>query len=150
MVQRYTVEAAYVRTLLPLGRSWRQAADRALANLDISASCGWALVQAGRLGDNVRQTDLARELDITAPSLVRLLDQLASTGMIERVPDVSDRRVSRIQLTVSGQAMLKTIEAVLADLRRAILDGLSDTELAAALRVSQHIEKRIARPAGAA
>lgn len=150
MERRLSLEASYVRTLLPLGRGWRQAADRALANLDVSASCGWALVQVGRLGDNVRQTDLAAELDITGPSLVRLVDQLAVAGKIERVPDASDRRVSRIRLTASGRAMLVAIEAVLADLRHEILAGLSDTALQAALDVARHIEKHVARPAGAA
>jgi MarR family transcriptional regulator for hemolysin len=145
MNERSLLEASYARTLLPLGRSWRQAADRALANLDISASCGWALVQVGRLGDNVRQTDLARELDITGPSLVRLLDQLAAAGMIERCADESDGRVSRVRLTTAGEAMLSTIEATLADLRHDILAGVSDAELATALAVAHHVDEIVGR-----
>lgn len=149
MNMRSSLEANYARTLLPLGRSWRQAADRALANLDVSAACGWALIQVGRLGDDVRQTDLAQELDITSPSLVRLLDQLATAGMIQRVADGADRRVSRVRLTAPGRVLLETIEGVLADLRRDILAGISDIELANALTVARHVEKIVSRPRGA-
>ncbi|QYE33809.1 MULTISPECIES: MarR family winged helix-turn-helix transcriptional regulator [Sphingosinicellaceae] len=148
MGERSDLEGAYARTLLPLGRSWRQAADRALANLDVSAACGWALVQLGRLGDNIRQTDLARELDITGPSLVRLLDQLAAARMIERIADAADRRVSRVRLTDAGASLLTTIEGVLADLRHNILAGLSDVELANALTVARHVENIVGRPRG--
>ena len=146
MTIRLNLEADYARTLLPLGRNWRQAADRALATLDVSAACGWALIQVGRLGDNVRQTDLAQELDMTSPSLVRLLDQLATAGMIRRVADTTDRRVSRVNLTAPGHVLLQTIEGVLANLRRDILAGLSDADLASALAVARHVEKTFTRP----
>lgn len=143
---RPALEAAYARTLLPLARNWRQAADRALANLDVSAACGWALIQVDRLGDDVRQTDLARELDITQPSLVRLIDQLAVAAMVERRVDSADGRVSRIRLTERGRTQASVIENALAGVRSELLAGLSDTDLAAALTVARHVETAIGRP----
>ena len=98
---------------------WRQAADRALSDMCVSASTGWALVQVGRLGDDVRQTDLASQLDVTQASLVRSIDQMTAAGLVERRRDPADARVSRIRLTAHGRALVTTIEAKFATLRAA-------------------------------
>lgn len=139
---RSTLESSYARTLLPLARMWRKAADRALSGMGLSASIGWALIQVGRLGDDVRQTDLANELDVTQASLVRSVDQMVEGGWVERHRDPDDARVSRIRLTAQGRALVTTIEATLESLRRTMLDGVSDEDLATALRVAERVGAR--------
>ncbi|MEG8044329.1 winged helix DNA-binding protein [Sphingomonas sp. LR59] len=121
---------------------WRQAADRALRDMNVSASTGWALVQVGRLGDDVRQTDLASQLDVTQASLVRSIDQMTAAGLVERRRDPADARVSRIRLTAHGRALVTTIEAKFATLRAAMLDDVSDADLATALRVAERLGAR--------
>ena len=139
---RAILESAYARTLLPLAKMWRQAADRALRDMNVSASTGWALVQVGRLGDDVRQTDLAQQLDVTQASLVRSIDQMTAAGLVERRRDPADARVSRIRLTQHGRALVTTIEAKFASLRAAMLDDVSDDDLATALRVAERLGAR--------
>ncbi|MES2421174.1 MAG: MarR family transcriptional regulator [Pseudomonadota bacterium] len=139
---RAVLESAYARTLLPLAKMWRQAADRALRDMNVSASTGWALVQVGRLGDDVRQTDLASQLDVTQASLVRSIDQMTAAGLVERRRDPADARVSRIRLTAHGRALVTTIEAKFATLRAAMLDDVSDADLATALRVAERLGAR--------
>ncbi|WP_082470901.1 MULTISPECIES: MarR family winged helix-turn-helix transcriptional regulator [unclassified Sphingomonas] len=139
---RARLEASYARTLMPLARLWRQAADRALSDMCVSASTGWALVQVGRLGDDVRQTDLANELDVTQASLVRSIDQMTAAGLVERHRDPDDARVSRIRLTDRGRTLVTTIESKFATLRHAMLDGVSDDDLATALRVAERLGAR--------
>lgn len=139
---RARLEASYARTLMPLARLWRQAADRALSDMSVSASTGWALVQVGRLGDDVRQTDLANQLDVTQASLVRSIDQMTAAGLVERHRDPDDARVSRIRLTDRGRTLVTTIESKFATLRRAMLDGVSDDDLATALRVADRLGAR--------
>lgn len=139
---RAVLESAYARTLLPLAKMWRQAADRALRDMNVSASTGWALVQVGRLGDDVRQTDLAQQLDVTQASLVRSIDQMTAAGLVERRRDPADARVSRIRLTEHGRALVTTIEAKFASLRAAMLDDVSDDDLATALRVAERLGAR--------
>ncbi len=139
---RAVLESAYARTLLPLAKMWRQAADRALRDMSVSASTGWALVQVGRLGDDVRQTDLAQQLDVTQASLVRSIDQMTAAGLVERRRDPADARVSRIRLTEHGRALVTTIEAKFASLRAAMLDDVSDDDLATALRVAERLGAR--------
>ncbi|TCP71028.1 MarR family transcriptional regulator [Sphingomonas sp. PP-CE-1G-424] len=139
---RARLESSYARTLMPLARLWRQAADRALSDMCVSASTGWALVQVGRLGDDVRQTDLANELDVTQASLVRSIDQMTAAGLVERHRDPDDARVSRIRLTDRGRTLVTTIESKFATLRHAMLDGVSDDDLATALRVAERLGAR--------
>ena len=139
---RARLEASYARTLLPLAKLWRQAADRALSDMCVSASTGWALVQVGRLGDDVRQTDLASELDVTQASLVRSIDQMTAAGLVDRHRDPVDARVSRIRLTDRGRTLVTTIETKFATLRRAMLDGVSDDDLATALHVAERLGAR--------
>ncbi|MDO6413543.1 MarR family winged helix-turn-helix transcriptional regulator [Sphingomonas sp. BIUV-7] len=148
MTSRADLETAYARTLLPLARMWRQAADGALRGMGLSASIGWALIQVGRLGDDVRQTDLAAELDITAASLVRLIDQMVAAGLVERQRDPADARVSRVRLTAPGRARAATIEETLAALRFTMLDGIDEDDLATALRVAQTFAARFAQELG--
>lgn len=139
------MELAFARTLLPLARMWRQAADRALSGIGVSAATGWALVQVGRLGDDVRQTDLARELDVTGASLVRLLDQMVVSGLVERHRDAVDARVSRVRLSEHGRTLVTRIETAFAALRADMLSGESDADLTTALAVAERLEARFAR-----
>ena len=146
--KRFDLEADYARTLLPLARMWRQAADRALTGLGVSASAGWALVQVGRMGDDVGQTDLAAQLDITGASLVRLLDQMTTLDLVGRKRDPVDARVSRVRLTDKGRSLALRIEQELTQLRRDMLAGISDTDLAIALGVAERLGDRFSRKRG--
>lgn len=146
MSERYALEAAYARTLLPLSRKWRQFADRAMSDMGVSAAGGWALVQVGRLGDDVRQSDLAAFLDITGPSLVRVVDQLVESGFVERRRDPVDARVSRVGFTDSGRELATRIEVAFGGLRHDILADINDADLATALRVAEHLETYFAQP----
>ncbi len=139
---RLSLEASYARTLLPLARLWRQAADRALSDMGVSASLGWALVQVGRSGDAIRQTDLAAALEISAASLVRLADQMVAAQLVERLRDANDARVSRIRLTDRGRALVETIEARFAALRQEMLGDVTDRDLATALSVAERLGAR--------
>ncbi len=147
--KRLALEARYARTLLPLARMWRQAADRALSSTGVSASNGWVLTQVSRLGDDVRQTDLAHELDLTGASLVRLLDLMTASGMVERRRDPVDARVSRIRLTDKGRTVAAEIEKMLSALRADMLSEITDKDLAVALSVAEQLATRFQRRRGA-
>jgi MarR family transcriptional regulator for hemolysin len=149
-MSRLDHEAAYARLIISTGRAWRQVADRALSQFPVSASTAWALVQLSRMGDEARQVDLARELDITSASTVRLIDQLARDGLVLRTPDPTDRRATRLALTDQGRAMMADIEAALARIRHDVLAGLSDDQIAAAVAVARQVEARLAGQKGVA
>lgn len=140
---RYALEAAFGRRVLPLSRRWRAAADRALADCGLSSAAGWALLHVGRLGDDVRQVELVAELDMQGASVVRVLDQLEAAALLTRAADPADRRTNRLRLTEAGRALVERIETALAALRRDLMEGVPDSALAVAEGVLQLIDQRM-------
>jgi len=59
----------------------------------------------------VSQRHLAAVLGIEGPTLTHHLDRLASDGLILRVRNPTDRRVSYVELTPAGRAHLDEVEA---------------------------------------
>lgn len=59
----------------------------------------------------VSQRYLATKLGIEGPTLTHHLDRLAGDGLIERVRNQADRRVSYVELTPAGRAHLDEVEA---------------------------------------
>ncbi len=100
------------------------------------------------MGDDVRQADLARAVEISDATLVRTLHQLEASGLIARHPDIEDKRVNRIRLTEAGRTMVGPIEAQLADIRQALLAGVSDADISAALRVCEALGEGLAARRG--
>ncbi len=143
-MKRHDLERRLAQFLVPVSQRWRVLADTALAELRISNSGGWCLIFIARLGPEARQTDLAREIGISQPSLVRTLNQLQSAGLIERAPNPEDGRSNLLVITPEGRALVDRIEAKLTSLRHALLDGISDDELETTLRVMGQVTDRIA------
>lgn len=150
---RAGMEGEFGRRLLPLARRWRSEADEAVAGLGLSHATGWVLLHVGRLrgADDVRQSDLAAGLDMRASSLVPQLDRLEQAGLVTRLAEDGDRRVNRIGLTMEGAALVGRIERALLGIRRELLDGVSDEELAVTTRVialldDRMLDRRSARP----
>ena len=105
---------ALAQKLPQVVRNWQRLADAALVEFRISSSAGWCLVHLDRLGSGARQTDLAEQLGITQPSLVRTLHQLEATGLVERLSHPQDRRANRLALL----GRLKAQFTAIADIAR--------------------------------
>lgn len=147
MQDRQSSEKALAARLGPVSRSWQQLADSALSSLGVSNSSGWALVHLLRLGDDVRQGDLARVINVTEPSLVRTLHLLEDAGLVERVADDSDRRAKKLRLTAEGVTAARRIDKRLIELRASLLDGIPTEDVETVVRVLDRIAARIAESA---
>ena len=49
--------------------------------------------------------DLSRKLYVTPSNITGIIDRLDKKGLVERIPQATDRRVVRIQLTAQGHAL---------------------------------------------
>ncbi|QIB33968.1 MarR family winged helix-turn-helix transcriptional regulator [Ancylobacter pratisalsi] len=147
MNENIPLQRALTAQLLLAGRQWRRLAERQLTDFGISEACAAPLLWTGRLGGGVRQVTLAGHVGIEGPSLVRLLDQLAVSGLIERRDDPTDRRAKTIWLTPAGEALAGRIENLLGDLRERVLAGVSRSDLEAALRVLGAFDEAFAQTA---
>lgn len=85
-----------------------------------------------------RMADLAERLEVVPRAVTTLVDGLESGGKVRRVPDPTNRRVIRIELTDDGVKVLQELHAVrraaaeeilapLTDEQRRALGGLLDT-----------------------
>ncbi|MCK8783126.1 MarR family transcriptional regulator [Roseomonas sp. NAR14] len=138
-----TLQERFSRQTLVALRLWRRAADEAFARLGLSDATAWPLLHLARLGDGVRHGTLATALAIEGPSLVRLLDQLAAAGLVERRDDPADRRARLIHLTERGRAVAEEAETVATALRARLLAGTDPADLEASLRIMSAIQHSI-------
>lgn len=120
--------------LCPLRENLRRCFDARLAAFGVSRSLAWPLVRIWQ-NDGIRQTELAQQLEIEGPSLVRLLDQLAASGFVVRRADPSDQRAKTLHLTASGKSLARRILPVIEELKSRLLANSSDKDLDTCRRV---------------
>jgi MarR family transcriptional regulator for hemolysin len=85
--------------------------------------------------DGINQRELADELELETPTLVRILDAMEAQNFIERRAAISDRRAKQIFMTESGKVVAAEVEALATGVRADILEGISDEDVAMALKV---------------
>ena len=73
-------------------------------------------------------------LERSASASSRLLDLLASRGMITRREDEQDHRVKRVAITEQGRALIETLQLLRADVQIEIMEYLSPDEQADVVR----------------
>ncbi|WP_432013171.1 MarR family winged helix-turn-helix transcriptional regulator [Streptomyces cucumeris] len=124
--------------LLQLTRKLHRAQKRHLEPLGITPAQSRLLRTVAHTDEPPRMADLARRLDVVPRAVTTLVDALESHGSVRRVPDPTNRRVIRVELTDTGRSTLRALrearrsaaEDILAPLsaeQREILGGLLDT-----------------------
>lgn len=139
-----TLRERFGFTLGRLGRIWRQQLDARLLARGVSYSRWVVLAYLVRLGEGLTQKDLAGYMGIEAPSLVRLLDGLEAEGLVERRPHPTDRRAKAVHLTDRAAPVLAQFNEVAQDVRGALLEGITDTDLDTCLAVLERIDRNAA------
>jgi DNA-binding MarR family transcriptional regulator len=66
----------------------------------------WQTIAYLAHSEGIHQRALAELLEITPISLMRVLDNLAERGLVERRPHETDRRVTLLYTTETGRALL--------------------------------------------
>lgn len=122
--------------LLRLTRRLHRIQKRHLEPVGITPAQSRLLRTVAHYGDAPpRMADLAARLEVVPRAVTSLVDGLEAAGRVRRVPDPSNRRVIRIELTDEGRATLRELrsarraaaEDILAPLtveQRKVLGGL--------------------------
>lgn len=131
--------------LVLLARLYRRALDGALKPYALSEATVLPIRYIARLGSNIRQGNLAEALNLEGPTLVRVLDQLAELGYIDRIEDVQDRRVKTLRLTPAGEELNMQLNSLLANLRAELFEGASEDDVNATLRVMSQLDVNLQR-----
>ncbi|SDW74442.1 transcriptional regulator SlyA [Marinobacter mobilis] len=120
-------------------RRWRKLLDERLKDLGVTQARWTTMVYLQKGGEGLTQRELASLMAIENPTLVRLLDSLEEQSLIERRPCQNDRRARRLFLTEDGERFMDDLNARAQALREEMLEGISDDEIACALKVFQKI-----------
>lgn len=131
--------------LVLLARLYRRALDSALKPYALSEATVLPIRYIARLGINIRQGNLAEALNLEGPTLVRVLDQLAELGYIDRIEDMQDRRVKTLRLTPAGEELNMQLNSLLANLRAELFEGASEDDVNATLRVMSQLDVNLQR-----
>jgi MarR family transcriptional regulator, transcriptional regulator for hemolysin len=126
-------------------RQWRREVDRRLQPFGLTEATWLPLIYLARAQVPMRQKDLAAALTLDGSSVVRLLDALEASGLIERREEGADRRAKIIVLTTRGWSIIEQVEAASREVRNATLAGLSEDELGTATHVLELVCENLAR-----
>jgi MarR family transcriptional regulator for hemolysin len=137
-------------SLTHVARAYKAAADKMAASFGLSHATAWPIVMIGRLGDGVRPGAVADALGLEPPSLVRVIDQLVESGLIERQEDPADRRAKTLRLSAKGRVCAGGLEKALIPFRRQLFDGVDPADIAACARVLSGLDATLAAAATAA
>jgi MarR family transcriptional regulator, transcriptional regulator for hemolysin len=126
-------------------RQWRRAVDRRLQPFGLTEATWLPLIYLARASAPMRQKDLAAALTLDGSSVVRLLDALEASELVERRGEDGDRRARIIVPTTRGLSIVEQVEAVSREVRNATLSGLSANELEVSTRVLEQVCLNLAR-----
>ena len=104
-----------------------QEVERQLAHTELT-NAQWIPLFKLYMGKANTAAELARECQLDAGAMTRLLDRLEAKGLLRRERIATDRRVVTISLTEDGRAAAKEIPQVLCRVQNAYLADFSETE----------------------
>lgn len=131
-------------TLTQASRAYKSMADKVASQYSLSQATALPVLILGRLGqDGVRPGVLAEALGLEASSLVRVVDLLIESGLIERHEDPQDRRAKLLQLTADGKTRAQQMEEALIPFRRNLFAEFEQADIDACLRVLTSLQAKI-------
>ena len=100
---------------------------KSLARYDLTPGLAGVLYLV-EANPGIKQTDLARAVQLDRSTMVGILDKLTEAKWVERRASADDRRVNGVCLTRSGSAALKKAQALIGEHEERISSQLSATE----------------------
>jgi DNA-binding MarR family transcriptional regulator len=104
-----------------LRRVSRMEAHRGMKKLDPSRF----VLRAVYMHGPVRMSEIGKHMGISRPYMTILVDKLIEEGLVERVPDSSDRRVVNVTITDAGR---DAVREFMSNARETIVRNLSSLD----------------------
>lgn len=123
-------------------RKLRAFFDARVAERGLTLARARTLFALSRRGP-LTQKELAEELEIETPTLVRVLDGMEKQNLIERRSEEADRRAKRIHMTPEGLQSFEEVDAVAKALRSEITADISTEDMTVALQVVRRLSANI-------
>lgn len=126
-------------------RQWRRAVDLRLQKYGLTEATWMPLIRLAQASAPMRQKDLAAALFLDSSSVVRVLNGLEASGLIERGEDAGDRRAKAIVITSLGRSLVRQVETVSEDVQREVLAGLARNDIAITKEILESICRTLIR-----
>jgi DNA-binding MarR family transcriptional regulator len=107
--------------------AYRTALERHLAPVGLHGGQVFVLFELWR-EDGLRQVDIADRLNLSAPTVTKILKGLSEINLIRRERERDDARSSRVFLTDKGRNIRSEVAAQWLELESEYLSGLTETE----------------------
>jgi len=117
------------RLMMRIARMRHRVSMDAVSGLGIHPSEHLLLMNLGRMGSAVSQTQIACEMEVTPASVARTVKSLDAGGYIERNESEGDSRRNEIRITEKGKAVTEESRRMFTALDDEICAGFSDGEL---------------------
>lgn len=121
------IEETASYALARLGTSHRSLLDKYMQAVGLHSGQVFILMELWKK-DGQRQTDLALRLDVSAPTINKILGGLLEGDFVTRARYEDDARSTRIFLTQKGLDVRPVVEQQWMELEELALGGLTDTE----------------------
>jgi MarR family transcriptional regulator, transcriptional regulator for hemolysin len=122
-----------------VARRWRNLMNEELRAVGQSQARWGTLYWIRVFGDSVNQTVLADRIGVEQPTLGRVLRDLESEGLIERLPGKGDRRAKVIRLTDAAKPVMRDIDRIQNTVRAKLLKGIDADDLSTCMAVFAQI-----------
>ncbi len=107
--------------------AFRNSLERKMGEIDLHGGQIFVLLELWKK-DGLRQIDLAKRLNLSAPTVNKMVNGLVEINLVSRERIEDDGRSTRIYLTEGGNTRRPQIETQWIDLEESCLVGLSETE----------------------
>lgn len=131
------------KQIAAVARQWRTALDDRLRPTGLSQAKWLVLLDIKRQGEGRLQKELAKNLGVEGPTLVRTLDALEAIQLVQRRSRATDRRAKTVHLTKKAHALVAEVEQTAAHLREEILDDISPNDMEVFLQVLDRVSLNI-------
>ncbi len=105
----------------------------------------WQVLRALSAGDHRTQAELAAAIGVRQPTLTHHLDALERAGLVTREREAANRRVQRVTVTESGEALFLRLRRAAASFDGRLRAGLDDGAVAELRRLLGQLTEN-ARP----
>jgi DNA-binding MarR family transcriptional regulator len=92
--------------------------------------------------------EVAAGMGVTTPAVTKGATVLERAGLLERRPDPTDRRLVRLWLTETGQALREPVERARREVEEALLSGLGPREVTQFRKLLEKIQHAAAELSG--
>lgn len=113
--------------LARVSTAFRNSLERRMGEIGLHGGQVFMLFELWRQ-DGLRQVDIAERLNLSAPTINKMLKGLIDINLVTRSRLEDDARSTRIFLTDTGRAMRQHVEAQWLELEESCLSGLTETE----------------------